>query len=220
MHEDRITYEHIGQYDGSPGYAPLDVDVVMVVSRGMANPWVMQAAASVRACGYPSLGLLTVVNGDHELTIGKAWNLAVRASSADAVLFLGDDDYIAPDLVFSLVEFMRAHQAANPELVMVTGPCTAVDEQNRPLMQIPVHHTGMFDRDWLLEHPFNEARQRFVDTEMHDRLGALTRLRGKPLMAAMSYHYGYFYRQHVGMVSGQKVARQPAAMPQGMRIHT
>lgn len=217
MHE-RITYEGIGMYDGSPGYAPLDVDVVMVVSRGMDNLWVMQAAASVRACTYPSLGLLTVDNTDHALSIGKAWNLGVRASSADAVLFLGDDDYIVPDLLFGLVEFMRAHRAQNPELVMVTSPCTAVDEQNRPLMQIPVHHTGMYDRDWLQEHPFNEARQRYVDTEMHDRLAALTRLRGKPLMAAMSYHYGYFYRQHVGMVSGQKVVQKPAQMPQGMRV--
>lgn len=213
---ERLTYEAAGQGEHA---APLQVDVIMVNSRGADNPWKQQALNSVRASDYPGIMCLVVDNNDHALTIGQAWNLALQTSVADLVLFLGDDDFLSPDLIGSLVAMYRAAVTTygQQDVIMVTSPCTAVDEHGRVMAQLPIHHTGMYRRDWLLDHPFNERRQRYVDTEMHERITTLSNLRGTALSIAIGHQYGYMYRQHVGMVSGQKAAYQQQKAPKGMK---
>lgn len=214
MEPERIQYHDLTTHGAE--YWPR-VDVVMINSRGMENPWVQQAIGSVQASRYPNLGLLIVDNTDHALTIGKAWNLGVAASTADNVFFLGDDDYISWDLIMSLVTFLQflGQQPNGENVVMVSSGCTAIDAEGRTMAEIPQQHTGMYLRAWLVDHPFNPTMARYVDTEMHERLKNLQQLRRHLIATGIAHHKGYFYRQHIGMVSGEKVRRQ---QPQGAGI--
>jgi glycosyltransferase involved in cell wall biosynthesis len=199
-------------------------DVVVVRSRGTASPWWNACITSVQLQDDAHAGVIVVDNDDHALSIGAAWNLAVRASSAEYVLFVGDDDAISFDLVRTLRHMFDRLLSVDKwaHLQTVTSGMTMVNEKGAPvapLVQVDTfatarlylqqHHTGMWRREWLLTHPFNETLTRHVDADILSRLDQWARLQGvKPerVKYAIGYHYGYQYRQHVGQVSGQKLA--------------
>lgn len=204
------------------------VDVVIVNSRGSDHKWFRQAYSSAREQTYGHLGVLVVYNNDHALSIGAARNLAARVSNAKWLLFLDDDDYISIDLVAHLastIEKLRNRPVATSEsslseLVMISSGMTLVDGQDRVLseqkqydngvlghMYMQIHHTGMYLRDWLLKYPADETLSRYVSTDMQRKAIAYGKELGRRTTWATSYHYGYHYRQHIGMVSGEKLVR-------------
>lgn len=215
----RIQYETVNARHPDE---PL-VDVLIVNSRGVENAWFKQAVYSVRQQTYGNVGLLVVYNNDHSLSIGAAWNLGVKASAAKYVLMVGDDDTISIDLVAHLattIETLRRRKDCE-NLKMVTSWCTMIDQNDQPLVRsergpnkvlqqlvVQLHHTGMFLREYVAENPFNEDLVKHVSTDMQNRISRLGELGGFRTVWATSYHYGYMYRQHIGMVSGEKVLRK------------
>jgi hypothetical protein len=66
--------------------------------------------------------------------------------------------------------------------------------------------TGMWLRKWLLDYPFNENLKKLVDTELIERAQ-----QESFIILTIPYHYGYFYRQHDKMVSGNKLKQREEA---------
>jgi len=198
------------------------VDVVIVNSRGN-NQWYQQAHYSACTQTYGNMGLVVVDNNDHALSIGAAYNLGTRASEAKYVLFVGDDDYISIDLVAHLATTMETlrQQPALTGLLLVSSGMTMVDTDNKVLGErIPhsngvdglsymqAHHTGLIDRAWLMANPFNHFLDKHVSTDMQRRIQSHGKAINAVTVWASSYHYGYHYRQHIGMASGEKIARR------------
>lgn len=184
------------------------VDVLLLNSRGANHPWMKQAVASVHAQSY-ACGLLIHDNNDRALSIGAAYNELVAASTADLVVFLNDDDWMEPDLVAGMEACLHIAAEQNAGTVVhLTTFTTLVVEHTKTMHQARLPHLGMFRRQFLVEHPFNEALERNVHADMFQRLGQAGQFLGKPLSASVVHHYGYMYRQHIGQASGMKVEQR------------
>ncbi len=207
------------------------VDVVIVNSRGAEAKWFRQALSSAKEQTYAHLGVWVVYNNDHALSIGAARNLAARTSKAKWLLFLDDDDYMSIDLaahLASTIEKLRNRpvpdepNAVNDlsQLVMVTSGMTMVDDRDQVLSErqqydngvhgltyLQMHHTGMYLREWLVANPADETLTRYVSTDMQRKAILHGKKMDRRSTWATSYHYGYHYRQHFGMISGEKLVR-------------
>lgn len=182
------------------------IDVLMVNSRGADHPWTKLAVASVHGQSYPC-GLLILDNTDRALSIGAAYNELVRTSDAELVVFLSDDDWIEPDLVGGMEACMHVARQQNAGVVVhLTTFCSVLVDHTQAAGQVHLPHLGMFRREFLLEHPFNETLEKGVHSDMFDRLQRTTKFLGKPVSACVVHHYGYHYRQHIGQASGMKVS--------------
>lgn len=187
---------------------PMRVAVAVVHSRG-ANPWVLQALDSVKAQSYANTELVVLDNNDHALTIGAAYNELARFTTAPLVLYLSDDDLLSIDLVASMVAAWEYGRSSNPDLVHCTTNCTAYMDQYGTMVATPLAHLGMFDRAWLLENPFDETLPKGVAQDMHSRLQRRSELARKVYSQTITHHYGYIYRQHVGMAGGMRIVAKP-----------
>lgn len=182
------------------------IDVLMVNSRGADHTWARQAVDSVHRQSYPC-GLLILDNNDRALSIGAAYNELVRSSNADLVLFLSDDDHLEPDLVASMEVLLHlATQQSSGVVVHITTFTTMLVEHLGQALQAQHPHLGMFRRQFLVEHPFNESLEKNIHLDMFERLGRTTQFLGKPVSRTVAHTYGYIYRQHIGQASGMKVA--------------
>lgn len=201
--KDRLTYTDLSKPVNT---MPLRVDVLMIRIRATDHAWVAQAQQSVHEQCYPHMGLLELDNTGRELSIGAAWNALVLASEADLVLMMGDDDAITPDLLSCMVDGYIAMRRKAPNLIRVTTNCTVVDEQSgMSAIANGLHHTGMFQRQYLLDHPFDETLDRNVGLAMATSIDHSQRLLGQPLSVGIMHHAGYIYRQHAFMVSGNPI---------------
>ncbi len=188
---------------------PPKVDVCIVNSRGELHPWTLQAMNSVKEQSYPHTGLIVVDNNDHALSIGQAYNQAVQASDAKFVAFLGDDDMLCVDLIASSVWcYDQAVRMTAPQLVHVTSNTMLLIEQSGGIIPSLFAHQGMYLREWLLTNPFDEHLAQGVGYDMHTRMQRTAQLRNSPLSLPMMHHYGYVWRQHIGMVSGMRITAQ------------
>lgn len=185
---------------------PPRVDVCMVRVRSSDHQWVRDAYESVNAQSYEHLGLLDLDNTDRELSIGAAWNACVQASTADLLLFMGDDDALTPDLVSCMVDGYLWMRKDAPNLIRVTTNCTLLDDESK-LNGVAngIHHTGMFQRAYLLDHPFDEELGHGVGKAMATSIDHSQRLLGQPLSVGIMHHAGYIYRQHAFMASGNPI---------------
>ena len=128
-------------------------------------------------------------------------------SNADLVVFLSDDDYMEPDLVGGMEACMAmAQQQQAGVVVHLTTFTTVLVDHLGKAQQAQLPHLGMFRRQFLLEHPFNEALEKNIHTEMFQRLQRTTNFLGKPVSACVVHNYGYTYRQHIGQASGMKAS--------------
>ena len=209
------------EYASNPLQLPTpSVDIIIVNSRGADNPWFINCLQSCQQQTYPNLGQLVVYNNDRALSIGQAYNLGVANSHAEFVLFVGDDDLLSVDLVSHLVGVLSmVERGTGQPLQMATSFCTLIDADGRPLCKpamvegmghitrmLQVMHTGLYRRSFLLEQPFDESLSRGVGRAMQHRLASLQKASGKRMYWANAYHYGYHYRQHVGMASQENFA--------------
>jgi glycosyltransferase involved in cell wall biosynthesis len=179
----------------------------MIVSRDETYPaLVHRAKVSIQNQTYPNLELVEVRNNDRSATIGHCWNEAIKSTTAPIVMFMGDDDYIAPECVVFLVDQLSRHKHANPSLIGVTCYMMAqhiimsADGQivpQGPPSYMPATFTGMYSRDAFKHISFKESLPNQVDMDFFERCR-----KRKLYIAACHYYFGYFYTLHSNMVSG------------------
>ncbi len=192
-------------YSGRPvNTMPPRVAVLMVNSRGAAHPWFMAALDSVKAQSYDNIELLVLDNNAHQLSIGAAYNQLVLATDAEFVEFVSDDDLLTVDQVASSLACMLSARKKGEAIVHVTSNTLFLLEQQQQLLHTPFCHLGMFHREFLLSNRFNEALAHGVAADMHSRLDRMSKLMGKPISVPITHHYGYIWRQHIGMAGGMR----------------
>lgn len=196
---------------------PPKVDIIMVQIRPDDHPWVEEVMQSIQEQTYAHLGMLRVDNQDRALTIGSAWNLAVQASDADLVLFIGDDDALTPDLVSCMVDGWQHLRTNAPNLVHLTTHCTVLDDLTKQAAHVQVQHTGMFLRQFLLDHPFDGELPRHVGIAKLRAISDAQRELQEPMSMAILHHYGYIFRQHPFMAGGRPMRIQPQSQPHAHR---
>lgn len=205
---DRLRYtDHTKPIDT----LPLKVDVCMIQVRPDDHEWVIDAKRCVADQSYPHLGFLVVDNMDRSLSIGNAWNACVQASDADLLLFLGDDDGMTPDLVECMVHGWKHMGKQAPNLVHLTTNCTVLSHDLRLQAHVKVQHTGMYLRQFLLDHPFDGTLDRHVGRSKVEAIHTAGQAIGQPMTMGIMHHYGYLYRQHPWMVSGLQIKFEPHA---------
>lgn len=159
----------------------------MIDSRSKVHPdWVDLATNSIKSQYYP-VELIKVNNTDNQHTIGECWNKGVLRASGDWCLFVGDDDYFARDLTATFSMWAELLKDKNP--TAISCKMTAFDDDTQRLLHRPF--TGMWRKDYLLQHPFNEGLTRGVDREYTNEA-----LKNKQVFVTIPHYYGYYYRQH------------------------
>lgn len=180
------------------------VSIVVINSRGKTNPEMLKMCYdSIRTQTYPNIEPVIVENFDKLITIGRCFNDAVKIAKGEYVYFLGDDDMLSPDFIQSLVSYLQAPE--NSHLVSASSFLTMFRSEGDKVLQEArqLTPTGLWKRSYLLQYPFAEYLTRYVDTDYIEK----ARERGNP-QGIVSWHYGYFYRSHVGQVSGFKALIQ------------
>lgn len=184
---------------------PPKVDVCMIQVRPDDHAWVQEAKQSVSEQVYANLGFLVVDNQDRALSIGSAWNACVEDSDADLLLFLGDDDGMTVDLVSAMVYGYQHMKAKAPNLVHISTNCTILDESSGSVGMAPVQHTGMFLREFLVDHPFDELLARHVGLNKVQAIAQASKAIDQPMSTGIMHHYGYIWRQHMFMNNGRPI---------------
>lgn len=181
------------------------VDVIVINSRQESNPkWVESCLNSIKTNTYGNIGLITVWNENRSNSIGQCWNAAVARSTAKYVMFVGDDDIIAPTLIHDLVYNLRFAKTKNAGIVAASSFMTMIDEKSNILGTMPNPFTGLFEREAIYNNPFDESLKNNVDTELFERF------RAAGLHIALIKHcYGYYYRRHKNMVSDESRFQTP-----------
>lgn len=175
----------------------MQISVVVIDSRSKIHPdWVETCKDSILKQTRPVDELIIVPNTDKKKKIGEAWNEAVKEATGDWIFFVGDDCFLARDCV----QVMMNH--ADTQLPCVTTFMTMFDEKEYKVVQRPC--TGMWKRDYLLKHPFNETLDKGVDREYFEE--AVKRGDGYYLIA---YYFGHFDRRHDDHRSGKVILEAP-----------
>lgn len=184
------------------------VAIAIVISRQKTHPhWVEKAIRSAQEQYYTSTQLILIDNNDNTKTIGQCFNLAVQKCDEDVkwIFFLGDDDYISPDYILSLVSYGEHCISKRSNIVNITSYLTMfkekkIDEKHHIyLEQTELVGTGMWIVKYLKSNPANEDLRKLVDTEMFKRMK-----KNGWSQEALYWHYGYFYRIHGNQISGEK----------------
>lgn len=169
-----------------------ELTVVMIDSRSDLHPeWVQAAIRSVEKQTIP-VAFIVVNNVGRKKTIGECWNKAVAQAETDWILFLGDDDFIAPNYCETLMYY-----AKRPELshaVSFTTHMIVFREQpdgSTYRQYLPRPCTGMWKREYVLKYPFNEKLPKGIDREYIEEVEK----RGDTKIL-IDHNIGYFYRQH------------------------
>ena len=175
------------------------VSIVVINSRQLKNPdYLSECFNSLRDQIYPNVEIVVVKNYDKLVTIGKAWNDAIKQCRGDYILFVGDDDYISPDYVLCLVQGIENSDASHLTTYCTNFSVNGTEVKYTPKKIIP---TGMWKKEYLLENPPCEFLTKYVDVDMINRL----KENKSEKQVVLDWHYGYFYRSHEGQVSGQKL---------------
>jgi len=177
------------------------IDVVVVVSRQNTQPeWVTKCLDSIRNQAYHNLGLITIENNAKTLTIGAAWNLAARKSTADWLYFVGDDDLLHPMAISVLAASIPffSKQLRFPEaLSLISTGLSLITEQGDLIGFSDTATTGLIRRSVITKLEFNHTLLNGVDDEFLSRLTA-----AGYVTTMLNHTYYYYYRQHPGQVSG------------------
>jgi len=172
------------------------VTVAVVVSRlRTQRDEVKQCLDSLRKLSYPNYEIVMIDNNDRLLTIGKCYNDAARIAKGEYILYVGDDDYITSDYLYSLVTMLQSM----PHVIHSTTYLSMFDKEGNvvPKELVP---TGMFKVDYIKNNPFAEYLTRYVDSDMFERM------REQDHGSLVARHqYGYWYRSHEEQVSGAKI---------------
>lgn len=174
---------------------PVKVTAIIVHHRPLEHEFVQQAIGSLRGQAYPKLECITLHNTTG-LTTGAARNAAVQQAKGQLILFLEEDDMLTSDTVASMVHLYHEAKQQLPGLVHVTTPCIALLKDGSTAM-LPAHKApGMYEREYLLNNPFDADLDHKVDAMQQVRMQNLGKLQGRPCTFAITHHFGYVLRAH------------------------
>lgn len=180
------------------------ITVVMIDSRSDRHPdWVQTAINSVKKQTYP-VKLLVVDNIGRKKTIGQCWNEAVKHVNTPWTFFLGDDDWISPDLCGLFAYYIQRRDLQHA--VSFTTNMTVYREEGQETRskELPRPHTGCWKTEYLRKYPFNEKLQKGIDREYIEEVEK----RGDTKIL-IHYHAGYHYRQHDDYSCAGKISLKP-----------
>jgi len=164
--------------------------------------YVDKAINSVKGQTFQDIELIVLDNKERTHSIGRMFNQGAELASADWVYFLGDDDFVSPDYFASLKMFIDRY-AIEEKYVAVSSYSIFFDDEKKVMSTNAMTPMGAFRRDYLLSHKFNEDLEKYIDVDYYKRLDA----DGKKAKI-MRWHFGYYYRQHDGNVSGRKIIKE------------
>jgi glycosyltransferase involved in cell wall biosynthesis len=163
------------------------------------------ALESIRRAFYhiEAIDIHVVDNFDKRLSIGAAFNEIADKANNEWVLYLGDDDFITNDYLISLAIGYTTFKEKNPDIepVVISTKLTLLSETKR--VAIDAVPQGMWKRDYVREHRFDETLERWVDTEFFERVMGM----GDRILV-LNHQYGYYYRQHDNNISGNKFEKK------------
>jgi len=176
-------------------YFPKEVNslitVVMIDSRSDKHPdWVQTAINSVKKQTYP-VKLLVINNIGRKKTIGECWNEAVRHIKTPWVFFLGDDDWITPDLCGLFAYYIQRPDMQHAVSFTTNMTVYRENQEDTRSKELPRPHTGCWKLEYLKKYPFNEKLLKGIDREYIEEVEK----RGDTKIL-IHYHAGYHYRQH------------------------
>ena len=197
----QLSIKHNNNGGGKPA-----ISVIVIDSRSNSNPdWVEKCLNSVKDQTLQNIELIVLNNLEKKYSIGKLYNQGVEAAEADWVYFLGDDDYVSPDFFASLVAFIDRY--TEDYVVACSTYSTFFDDEKREMSINTMAPFGAFRREFLLKNKFDETLDRYIDAEMYKRVGEMGKVEGVHKARVCRWHFGYYYRQHGGMVSGKKIIK-------------
>lgn len=170
------------------------VDVILAHCRPLEHDWVKQAMRTVELQTYPHLGLWTIDNSDHALTLGEAWNAGVQRSEAELVAFIHEEDAYTADMIEALVTFLGMAQQNDANVVHCTSFVTLLDERSGKTVPLNMPQVGMWQRSALQAHPFPAKDQRPEAGALHAMREAMEPKQS--VTVAVAHHYGYIFRNH------------------------
>ncbi|MGV8131632.1 MAG: glycosyltransferase [Candidatus Pacearchaeota archaeon] len=135
--------------------------------------------------------IVIVPNLGRTMTIGEAWNKGVQECTGDWIVFIGDDDYVAPDYAETLDKWIRSEQVQKSNIVNVATYMYAFNEEDGNSFPMTRQSTGAWKKDYLLKHPFNEKLKKGIDREYVEEM-----IKRGDLSLIITYYFGYFYRRH------------------------
>ena len=167
------------------------VSIVIIDSRGDKHKdWVEESIKSATAQNVP-VEVIVVNNIGRKKTIGQCWNEGVKSANCDYVFFLGDDDYLSFDIIETLYRWAESEKVKSSRVVNVTSYMTAFEDSTGNKSALTRQHTGLWRKQYLLDHPFNEKLSKGVDREYIEEV-----VKRGDLVLIIEYYFGYFYRRH------------------------
>jgi len=157
-----------------------------------------------RSFYHPDMVELYVVdNIDKKLSIGAAFNQIADNAKNEWVFYLGDDDFISNDYLLSLAIGYKTFKEKNPDVdpVVISTKLMLFNEKER--LAIDAVPQGMWSRDYVRKHRFDETLKKWVDSEFYERV-----MKMGDRVIVLNHQYGYYYRQHDNNVSGNKFERK------------
>jgi len=166
------------------------------------DKWIDECISSATRQYYPPefYDIHVEANLEKQMTIGAGYNKIVREAKYDWIFFLGDDDMITRTYLFNLNAFIDGVKEQHPDadIVSATTYLTVIDSTKR--LGIDVAPQGMWRKDFLLKNPFDETLERYVDTDLFNRVNEME----DNMIILDKTNHGYFYRQHDNNISANK----------------
>ena len=178
------------------------ISVVVVDSRSKLAPAMLEKCLdSLDEQSFKDFELVLIDNTDRFHTIGKCYNLGADVASSEWVYYLGDDDYITPDYLHSLMVFLEIDDVVEilDGAYAVSTYLTMFDSSKDEQALKASQPMGLFNRAYTVKNRFNETLSKYVDVDFGERAIA----DGKNMITC-PWHFGYYYRQHSDNVSGRK----------------
>lgn len=182
------------------------ITIVVVDSRSKIRPdYLEKCMSSIHDQYFNDIEVIVIDNIDRKHSIGEAYNLGLEQASSDWVYYLGDDDWVSKDYFASLVPFLYETKSEHEDMVAGSTYCIFTDDdlqKNQIRANAPM---GAWYRPFFIENGirFDETLKKHVDVDLLRRVHEI----GKK-MYIMTWHFGYFYRQHSDQVSGRKLIKE------------
>ena len=140
-------------------------------------------------------------NREMKLSNGACRNRIVKESRSDLVIFVDDDDTVMRDMLIAMMEAYHLEKLKGIDPVCVSCFRTLVydNEPTRPAEQRQMIAPCLWNREYLLAHPFDENLKRWIPTEY------LIKANGEGIFPVVAeWNYGYIYHIHDGNMSKQE----------------
>ena len=164
---------------------------IVVDSRSDIHPdWVGACVSSIQEQNI-DVELIVINNICREKTIGQCFNQGVKEATGDWCVFVGDDDWVAPDYARVLEQYINLDKVKSSRVVNVATYMVAFNNDTGDKSAIARQSTGAWERSYLLKHPFNELLLKGIDREYIEES-----IKRGDLTLIIEYYFGYFYRKH------------------------